>query len=250
VNFKGGTMRNAITREVNVLVGIPCEKIDSVIEIVKQCDEIFVHEYKYIEVDDNGKSNIVLTAALDSSKCEQTLSRDSTSKLINTILVIPNGIIEMFGNEEDMDLVETSCNLGIVKQESNHIFLCSFIRSFIETRKLYLVEQMKSLAKLINAEFTTSCDSPNWEPEEKSELKKLFINAYINAFDVEPKVQSVHAGLECGYFAKKFPEMDMISCGPTLQSVHTPDEIMYTDTIIKVTELLLLVLYQMKEGID
>jgi dipeptidase D len=146
-----------------------------------------------------------------------------------------------------MDLVETSCNLGVVKQESNHIFLFLFVRSFIRTRKLYVVEQMKSLAKLINAEFTTEGDSPNWEPDDNSELKKRFINAYKNVFNIEPRVKSVHAGLECGYFAQMFPGMDMISCGPTLKDVHTPEEIMYKDTVIKVTELLLHVLFNMNK---
>jgi dipeptidase D len=243
-------MRNAITREASTLIGIPREKIDTVKEIVNKCYEIFVHEYRYIEVDKDNKTKIVLTTAIASCKCEQTLSRDSTSKLINAMLVIPNGVIEMLGKEEDMDLVETSCNLGVVKQESGHIFLCSFVRSFIRTRKLYVVEQMKSLAKLINAEFTTEGDSPNWEPDNDSELKKRFNDAYKNAFDVEPQVKSVHAGLECGYFAQKFPGMDMISCGPTLKDVHTPEEIMYTDTVIKVTELLLYVLYQMKKEVN
>jgi dipeptidase D len=250
VVFEGGSMRNAITREASTLIGIPYEKIDSVIKIVRQCHDIFEHEYRYIEVDEDGNTKIVLTAAKESCKCEQTLSRDSTNKLINAIQVIPNGVIEMLGREEDMDLVETSCNLGIVKQESSHIFLCSFVRSFVRTRKLYVIEQMKSLAKFINAEFTTAGDSPNWEPEEKSELKKRFINAYKTAFNVEPQVKSVHAGLECGYFAQKFPGMDIISCGPTLKWVHTPDEIMHTDTVIKVTELLLHVLYQMKEEVS
>jgi dipeptidase D len=249
VEFKGGTMRNAITREVSVLVAVPYEKIDSVTRIVRQERDVFAHEYRYIEIDKDGKSNIALDATVELCELKCSLSRESTSRLINAIMVIPNGVLEMLGKEEDMDLVETSSNLGIVRLEFSHAFLCSFVRSFVRTRKFYVVEQMKSLANLIGAEFTVAGDSPNWEPETNSELKERFSNAYKAIFGVEPEIKSVHAGLECGYFAQKFPGMDMISCGPTLKWVHTPDEIMYVDTVIKVTELLLNVLNGMDESV-
>lgn len=247
--FTGGTMKNAITREAGALIGIPSEKIDGAIEAVRQCRSIFEHEYRYIEVDKDGNSNIVLTAAMDSRKCESVLSHESTDKLINAILLIPNGVLEMLGKDGDYDLVETSCNLGYIRQESNHIFFSSFVRSFIRTKKLHVVEQMKSLAVLLGAEFTATGDFPSWEPDNNSKLKVRLGDAYKAAFGVEAEVKSVHAGLECGYFAEKFPGMDMISCGPTLKWVHTPDEIMHVDTVIKVTELLLRVLEDMNKKV-
>ena len=238
VKFTGGTMRNAITRECNTVVALQCSDVKKVIDIVNELREGFVSKYS--------DGNLIEMNVYD--KFEKTymsaLTNNSTNKLIKTILGIPNGVLEKY----DESLVKTSCNLGVIRQESNYMFFCSFVRSFVREEKLKLVADIKSKVEGVDKDvkFNTEHDSPSWEPNNDSDLKNRFISAYSYVFKVEPKVKSIHAGLECGYFAEKFPGMDMISCGPTLFDVHTPDEIMYTDTVIKVTELLLNVLNDMK----
>ena len=148
-------------------------------------------------------------------------------------------------------LVETSCNLGIVRQDQ--FYLCSLIRSFFRSKKLYVVEQMRQLAALAGAAFSATGDYPDWEPNPKSELIARFVHVYETAFPGAheqnlPRVESIHAGLECGYFAATFPAMDIIACGPTITGAHTPEETLDIPTVERVIALLITVLGQMNES--
>lgn len=237
--IKGGDKKNAITRKAQAVVGIEPADESLLKNEVNGLYEMFAHEYEYVEHDLN------LEAAPASGSYPQVFSPATLGKLLSLLMVIPNDVLAMHGNIPG--LVETSCNLGVLQQEGSHVKAVSFIRSFIETKKQYVVEQMRLLAGLVGAGFSTDADFPNWEPASDSELVKRFRTAYADTFGTEAEFESIHAGLECGHFARAFPEMDMIACGPTITGAHTTEETLYIDTVDKIVRLLLNVLLQMQD---
>jgi len=241
--FTGGDKRNVITRQASVVVAVDGGCIDGVIAAVDKQGKIFAHEYGGIETDISLKAEVIKDASMKSA-----LSVESMDRLIATLITMPDGVQAMHGKVAG--LVETSCNVGIVRQEKDHYYICSLIRSCVRTKKLYVLEQMRQLAKLVNADFSFDSDYPDWEPNPESDLLARFKRAYESAFPRSrdkglPHVESVHAGLECGYFSEKFSGMDMISCGPTITGAHTVEEKLDIVSTEKVVKLLLTVFGQM-----
>ncbi|MDR0460036.1 MAG: beta-Ala-His dipeptidase [Nitrososphaerota archaeon] len=245
VSFTGGDKRNVITREATTLIAVEKINKDKIINLVEEQKTIFLHEYENIE--DPKTFNLTATPKLVLD-AQQALTRESSEKLIALILIIPNDVQAMHGKVDG--LVETSCNLGIVRQELNYFYLCSLIRSFYETKKMHVLEQMRQLALRISANFSSSGNYPNWEPNPDSELVARFKYAYESAFPGSktkdlPHIESIHAGLECGYFSNKYPDIDMIACGPTITGAHTTEEKLDITSTEKVITLLLTALNQM-----
>ncbi|MCL2183850.1 MAG: aminoacyl-histidine dipeptidase [Chitinispirillia bacterium] len=243
VKFTGGDKRNVITRQAGVVIAVDSAGTDAVTALIDGQKKIFAHEYCGIESGISLKAEIVRDASIT-----QVLSISSSDKLLAMLLALPNGVQAMHGKVAG--LVETSCNIGIVRQEADHIFICSLIRSCIRTKKLYTLERMRLLAALAGAEFSFDSDYPDWEPNPQSDLLARFRRAYESAFpgagdDGLPVVESVHAGLECGYFSEKFPGMDLISFGPTIKGAHTIEERLDIVSMERVVRLLLTVLGQM-----
>lgn len=237
----GGDKKNAITKEAMAIVGLAPAQAPLFKQEVENLKNMFINEYKYVEHD------LDLTATEVRRLCPRVFTPESFRKLLSILLLIPNDVIAMYGDQSG--LVETSCNLGVLQQTDSQIQLVSFIRSFIESKKQLVVKEMKILAELVGAEFSTDADFPNWEPNPVSNLKTRFRKAYLDTFEIEPVFESIHAGLECGHFARAFPDMDMIACGPTIEGAHTTWETLHLDTVNKTTRLLLNVLLQMPDEI-
>ncbi len=233
----GGDKKNVITRHAEAIVGVSTEHEALFLQEAATLADTFKHEYKDIE------DTFVMTAVKETGNYDKVLSQETLNKLVSALMIIPNDVLAMHGAIEG--LVETSCSIGVLSQDETAITMASFIRSFLETKKQFVVEQMRVLAELIGAEFSTDADFPNWEPNLESELMTRFKQTYSNVFNVEADLQSIHAGLECGYFAKNFPDMDMISVGPTITGAHTTEETLLISTIEQITRLLLNVLEQM-----
>jgi dipeptidase D len=137
-------------------------------------------------------------------------------------------------------LVETSTNLASVKfKPGNHIEITTSQRSDLNSCKMDAAYMVESVFKMINAEVRHGEGYPGWTPNPASELLEITRQAYSKLFDTEPIVRSIHAGLECGLFLKKFPGLDMISFGPTMKGVHSPDERINIASVDKFWKLLL-----------
>ena len=140
-------------------------------------------------------------------------------------------------------LVETSTNLASVKTKSeNQIEITTSQRSDLESGKWDAANMVESVFQLIDAHIQHGEGYPGWTPNPSSELLRITKSSYIKLFKVEPIVRSIHAGLECGLFLEKFPEIDMISFGPTMRGVHSPDEKINIETVDKFWNLLVDVL--------
>ena len=132
-------------------------------------------------------------------------------------------------------LVETSTNLASVKMiDDKTVLITTSQRSSVESEKYDIAHQVESVLKLAGAEVTHGDGYPGWKPNLDSQILKVAEKSYKKLFDVEPKVKAIHAGLECGLFLKKYPHLDMISIGPTMRGVHSPDERMEIATVGRV----------------
>lgn len=238
-DIKGGDAKNVITLKATVIVGINPKYKSALENEVQNCLLTFESEYAGVE------PTMKITTKDIGKHFEKVLSNETQEKLISALILIPNDVLAQ--HTQVKDLVETSCNLGVLSLDSERIEMVSFIRSFFESKKQYVVSQMKILAGFIGANFTTDADFPNWEPNPESELMLRFQKSYKDVFEKDPVFESIHAGLECGHFARTFPDMDMIAFGPTITGAHTIEESLDASTVGMIVELLIDVLQKMNK---
>jgi dipeptidase D len=156
--------------------------------------------------------------------------------LMNALYVCPHGVLAM--SQDIKDFVETSTNLASVKFKEGRIYIATSQRSSVESKKQDAVDMVSASFYTIGADEVNCGDGyPGWAPNPDSEALKVLTQAYHNKFNKAPEVKAIHAGLECGLFSEKYPELDMVSYGPTLRGVHSPDEKLQIDTVQQVWDL-------------
>ncbi|MEI6138853.1 MAG: aminoacyl-histidine dipeptidase [Mariniphaga sp.] len=232
--FDGGNLRNAIPREASAVVLVPHsqkERITVLFNIFRSEieNEMLINEPH-------------LRLTLESSDMPSTvIDIQSQKNLINCLYAAPHGVLAM--STRMPGLVETSTNLASVKfKQGNLIEITTSQRSDMETGKMDAASMVESVFMLINADIKHGEGYPGWTPDPSSELLDITRKAYYELFGNEPIIRSIHAGLECGLFLEKFPGLDMISFGPTMKGVHSPDERINIATVDKFWKLLLEVL--------
>ena len=122
--------------------------------------------------------------------------------------------------------------------DGNRIVVTSSQRSSVESAKTYVMQMVESVFALAGADVAHSDGYPGWNPNPQSRLLEVTVDAYERLFGTEPKVRAIHAGLECGLFLEKYPDLEMVSFGPTLRGVHSPDERLEIATVPKFWNLL------------
>jgi dipeptidase D len=156
--------------------------------------------------------------------------------LMNALYVCPHGVLAM--SQDIKDFVETSTNLASVKFKEGKIYIGTSPRSSVESNKQDAVDMVSASFFTIGADDVICGDGyPGWTPNPYSQVLKVLTQAYRNKFNKEPEVKAIHAGLECGLFSEKYPDLDMVSYGPTLRGVHSPDEKLKISTVQEVWEL-------------
>ena len=133
--------------------------------------------------------------------------------------------------------VETSTNLASIKMQGKQIKIVTSQRSSIESKKEDAANMVASVFELMNADVTFTDGYPGWAPNPNSKVLDMLTSSYKRLFNKEPLILSIHAGLECGLIGEKYPDMDMISYGPTLREVHTPNERLLIETVQQVWDL-------------
>ena len=143
--------------------------------------------------------------------------------MFNALYACPHGIKVM--SKEMPGLVQTSTNLASVKMKpDNKILITTSQRSSVDSEKYDIANQVEAVFVLAGARVTHGDGYPGWKPNLNSEILKTAQQSYEKLFDNKPKVRAIHAGLECGLFLEKYPHLDMISIGPQMYGVHSPDE--------------------------
>ena len=218
----GGNLRNAIAREAEMIVCLPQEEAQNFETYLKQMNTTVKAEYA---VTDSGVNIGFEPCALPA----KVLNEDLQIDMMNAIYACPHGVLAMDQNIKDF--VETSTNLASLKIKDNKIFFTTSQRSSVTSKKDDAAAMVASNFYSVGAEVIHSDGYPGWSPNPNSKALQSLSEAYQKIFGKEPVVRAIHAGLECGLFAEKYPDLDMVSYGPTLKGVHSPDEKLEIKTV-------------------
>lgn len=220
--FEGGNLRNAIAREANATFVVAQADVELMKEIVEKFAVDLKYEFRTTEPD----MEIILSEAEKPAFVVDMLSQDN---LLNVLYACPHGVLAM--SREIPGFVETSTNLASVKMKEDHFFITTSQRSSVESAKYAAAYRVESCFLLAGADVEHGDGYPGWAPNPESKILKIAVDAYKKLFNKEPIVRAIHAGLECGLIGEKYPGMDMISYGPTLRGVHSPDERLEIKTV-------------------
>ena len=234
VDIQAGGLHNAIPREAWCLCAIPTKYKESVTVDWNLFQADVEEEYSVTE-----KS---MRFILESETPAATaINKDCSQRLIKALQAVDNGVYAVC---QDLDLVETSSNLASIHKvpETKTIDVNSSQRSSIYSARINLANTFAAVFELAGAKVNIGEGYPGWKMNPNSEILRIAVEQHKKLFKKEPIVRGIHAGLECGLFSEKFPGMDMISMGPTLRGVHSPDEKLHIPTVQMVWDHLLAIL--------
>ncbi len=214
-SINGGNLRNAIAREAEAVLTIPMAYKEQIRiewnQYVAQMEGVFGEVEKDLRMD------------LETTDMPETfIPSDKAYRLIMALCECPHGMIAM--SKEMPGLVETSTNLASIKMKDGFIEVNTSQRSSIEASKHHLKWAVEQALAMACDEVTHGDGYPGWAPNPNSPLLEVVKQAYIDLYKAEPKVLAIHAGLECGLFLEKYPYLDMVSIGPQMYGVHSPQE--------------------------
>ena len=211
----GGNLRNAIAREAMAIVTVPAGNAETWKKTVETFEKSIQYEFRTTEPNLKvGTAEVAVPA--------HVMDRQTQNNLLNALYACAHGVLAM--SREIPNFVETSTNLASVKMDDEKIYITTSQRSSVESAKRAAAEKIEATFRLIDAHVTHGDGYPGWTPNPDSKILKVAADAYKRLFGKEPIVRAIHAGLECGLIGEKYEGMDMISYGPTLRGVHSPDE--------------------------
>jgi dipeptidase D len=222
VDYDGGTMDNAITREAWATMAVDSDRAEAVSETVAAQQAIYRDELA--GVDDR------VTLACEPATANRALSAADTRRLVGLLFALPYGVEAM--SHSAPGVVETSNNIGVVQLHDQVLRTQLMVRSLRDSQRNALARRIAALIQL--AGFTAAIDAgyPGWTPEPESPLLARFIRVHEAVAGEPPAVKVIHAGLECGLIGAKYPGMQMISFGPTIRGAHSPDERVHLEAVV------------------
>jgi dipeptidase D len=215
VSLSGGAKSNAIPREAQATITAETPVLTKIKAIVDRLSNDLKEEFAKTDPD----FSVVMIAG---DKAARQLDRASTDKLIDFLVVAPNGVQSMSMDLEG--LVESSLNLGVLEQSGESIKLIVMIRSGVDSIRENLARKVELLAGLAGARTARTGAYPAWQYQADSRIRELCVSVYQDVFGSAPQIKAIHAGLECGLLRVILPQTDMISFGPNLYNVHTAEE--------------------------
>ncbi len=221
VEFNGGSLRNAIPREASAIVAVSAANEAKLADLFTQYTELLKAELDRVET-----SIVTLN---ESASVQKVLTLATQKRFIAVLNACPNGVLRM--SDDIAGVVETSLNVGVITTENNSITILCLIRSLIDSGRCMVEGMLSSIAELANTEACFSGTYPGWKPDADSEIMHIFSDVYQDIYGNKPNIMVIHAGLECGLFKNPYPNMDMISFGPTIKFPHSPDEQVKIDTV-------------------
>lgn len=213
--INGGSLRNAIPRESFATISVADAKKDAFIKKLNKISK----EIKAEQATVDPNLEIIVSEV---AKPQTVMTTISQNTLLNTIYAAHNGVYRM--SNDMKDLVETSNNVARVIVKDENVKILCLTRSSVESSKFDLANALKSTFEMAGYTVTLSGSYPGWKPNVKSPILKILTDTYEKLFKEKADVVACHAGLECGILGANYPEMDMISFGPTIQGAHSPDE--------------------------
>jgi dipeptidase D len=222
-DMQGGNKLNAIPREAEAFIGLPAGLLEEARKSVSELNRLIQAEFSSLEPD------LVIELEPSAQEPAQVIEEGQQARIIKTLLALPHGVTKM--SAEVPGLVETSTNVAAVHVQNGTLSLGTSQRSSVASEIEEILQTVRSVFELGGAEAEHSQGYPGWKPDLKSPILKHARETYRALYGKDPEIKAVHAGLECGIIGEKFPGMDMISFGPTLEGVHSPEEKIYIDSV-------------------
>ncbi|WZL74031.1 aminoacyl-histidine dipeptidase [Clostridiaceae bacterium 35-E11] len=238
-SINGGMKYNAIPREASCTILLKSDDKIKAYKKVIEYENIFKYEFRVAD------PNIEISFEAIVEEIPKVFSTETKNKIMNYLYLIDNGI-----NSMSMDihgLVESSVNLGVVTTKLNEVEFLSLIRSSVKSLYIEMFQRIEAFTKIIGAEVEMVSNCPLWQYNSNSKIRTIFEKVYTKMYGQMPEITILHAGLECGIFEEKFNgEMDMISFGPNMYELHTPEEHLSISSIQRSWDFLLQVLKEIK----
>lgn len=238
VQFAGGSRHNALARDAEVIIAGPPDDLAAVKQDIAMMENTIRQEF----ADDEPELFITLQPSADLATSGLTLAE--TDRILWLILALPHGVTRMSPIADE--LVETSCNLAMVYVMDQALKITSSQRSSRLSRLAELTTSIHAIGDMAGATAVDENDYPPWPPDPKAHLVKLAASVYEQLFAAKSKLQVIHAGLECAIIGDQYPEIQMISCGPTIENAHSPQERLHLPSVEKVWRLLTALLAGLK----
>jgi len=229
----GGDLRNAIPRESHAIILVPVSGANAFEALVDAYQDIYRKEFAETEPDLSFSCEKTVLPAKVVPVTEQ-------ARIIRAVFACPNGVQRM--SQSMAGLVETSNNLAIVRMKDGQFEAHNLCRSSVDSAKEATAWKIAAVFQLIDARVSLTGEYPGWKPNMDSPILKTCQEVYHKNFGKVPEIKAIHAGLECGLLGGVYPNLDMISFGPTIRFPHSPDEKVHIDTVRKFWEFLVLIL--------
>jgi dipeptidase D len=233
-SFNSGKLHNAIPRDGKVVIAVPNKDKEQ----VKADFNLFVKDAE----EEYHVTDTTMEFSMESTDAQKTLPKETGKNIIAALQAVDNGVFAMCQDEALAWMVETSSNVAAVSTKDNEIEVLSSQRSNVMSNLENQCNTVKAVYELAGAKVIQTDGYPAWKMNPNSKLVEISVEAYRKLFHKDPKVLGIHAGLECGLFSERYPDLDMVSFGPTLRNVHTPDECLFIPTVQMVWEHLLEIL--------
>ena len=222
-SMNAGKLHNAIPRDGEIVFAVPADKKEN----VKADWNVFAAEVE--EEYHVTEKNMQWT--MESAEAQEVIAEETGRKIIQSLQAVHNGVLSMCQDEEIAWLVETSSNVASVETFDNTVKIVASQRSNVMSALDNMAATIKATFQLAGAAVVQGEGYPAWKMNPDSKLTKLAVETYRELFGKDPQVLGIHAGLECGLFSEKYPHLDMVSFGPTLRGVHSPDERLHIPTV-------------------
>lgn len=237
-SFNGGGLHNAIPRDATAVIAIPAADKERLRASFNVYADTVQREFHVTEKEMEFK--------MESTEPVKLIDEDTARRFIMSVHAVFNGVFAM--SMDVPGLVETSSNLASVRTSDCHIKMVSSQRSSVESAKWLVASTLAATFRLAGAKVEHGEGYPGWTPNTDSRLLDISVRTYRQLFGKDPLVLAIHAGLECGLFLESYPELDMISVGPTLRGVHSPSERLELSTVNMVFVHLLAILKEIPEA--
>jgi dipeptidase D len=230
ISLAGGNKRNSIADGAEAIIQVPAGETETCKAAIGAMVDTIAEE---LAATDPGFKVEIDT---EETVTDRTMTAASTRRVVDLLTALPHGVVAM--SPQVPGLVETSINLGLLECEDAELKVTMLTRSALTSQLETVKQQVRTIGRVLGAEVEEPLGYPGWKPNMDSPLLKTAITVFRDLYGYEPEVKAVHAGLECGLFGEKLPGVDMISLGPIMHYVHSPDEEVHHPSVAKVYELL------------
>lgn len=234
ISLSGGLKDNAIPRESSAKLLLAADSVEQTKAFCEAYSQVLQKEYASTD------SGVTVHLELTGEEKAEVMSPDSFKKALMLLLSLPCGVQTMSGEIEG--LVETSLNMGILETRDQELYFCYSLRSSVSSAKEWLAEKLRLIAESYGGTVSLRGAYPAWEYQKDSPLREDMVRIYEKMFGKQPKVEAIHAGLECGVLSSKIPGLDCVSMGPDILDIHTTEERLSISSVERMWEFILAVL--------